>query len=329
MMDHQKFQFTNTIFFFNVAHVFHYHMIDYKKFFLYEIILVFLFIFITIFLSLYGINEKFVNIAKDKNFLILKYQKDKIYKKNNIDSIFFGDSSLGNAINIKLFNNITNSDAINVALSDSYGFAGQYNLLKIILETNKKQIKKIYIFNSFFFLNTDLEDEAYFISSSNILDFFEAKNKIQYLINYYKYFWKFITIKLNFNEFEYSVFEKNSLYKDFIKQKEEKKLSINIKKPTNLKNKLYYFSKLVDLSKENNIEIIVLKGPIYKNFFLDNQSKMINENFYEKFKKIKIIDEIVFLNENEVGDFPSHVDELYKDLFTKKYINILKKNNLL
>ena len=63
-MDHQKFQFTNTIFFFNVAHVFHYHMIDYKKFFLYEIILVFLFIFITILSIFIGNHIKWVGLSE-------------------------------------------------------------------------------------------------------------------------------------------------------------------------------------------------------------------------------------------------------------------------
>ena len=90
------------------------------------------------------------------------------------------------------------------------------------------------------------------------MDFFEAKNKIQYLINYYKYFWKFITIKLNFNEFEYSVFEKNSLYKDFIKQKEEKKLSINIWKFILLKVQITNKIKLLKYKMLNKSKKILL-----------------------------------------------------------------------
>lgn len=304
-------------------------MTDYQKFFLYNFLLIFLFILITILLSLYHINEKFVEISQDKNYLIFNYQKTKINNTRNIDTIFLGDSTLGNAINIELFDKITKLNSINLALNKSYGFAGQYNLLKRILLINKKKINKVYIINSLFFLDTDLEDEAFFVTSKNIFDFFESKNKIHFLLNYYKYFLKYIAILYNFDENEYKIFVNESISDDFIKQKKQQKLTIKINNLKNLDNKYYYFSKLVNLCKKNNIELFYLNGPIYKKFFLENQSKINNKIFYEKFTNITIIKDLVLLDKDKVGDFPTHVNKSFKDLITNEYIDILKLNELL
>ena len=91
----------------------------------------------------------------------------------------------------------------------------------------------------------------------------------------------------------------------------------------------YIGSNLLKHFKKNNIELFYLNGPIYKKFFLENQSKINNKIFYEKFTNITIIKDLVLLDKDKVGDFPTHVNKSFKDLITNEYIDILKLNELL
>ena len=46
--------------------------------------------------------KKYINITQDKNYLILAYQNKRILDETQAETIFLGDSSLGNTINEEL-----------------------------------------------------------------------------------------------------------------------------------------------------------------------------------------------------------------------------------
>ena len=61
-----------------------------------------MFLVISIYFSNIRINEKYINITQDKNYLILAYQNKRILDETQAETIFLGDSSLGNTINEEL-----------------------------------------------------------------------------------------------------------------------------------------------------------------------------------------------------------------------------------
>lgn len=60
--------------------------------------------------------------------LLLKHQEDKLASAQKIDTVFVGDSSLGNSIDAALFSDLTQHPSINLALTGRFGYAGSTNM---------------------------------------------------------------------------------------------------------------------------------------------------------------------------------------------------------
>jgi hypothetical protein len=68
------------------------------------------------------------------SLLVYHYQLDKLeHAPANVATVFVGDSSLGNAIDAKLFGELAGAPTLNLALTASYGYAGSYNMLRRVL----------------------------------------------------------------------------------------------------------------------------------------------------------------------------------------------------
>ena len=75
----------------------------------------------------------FKNLFFDDLFgyqILYNYQLKKLSTEEDVDTIFIGDSSLGNSINADLFSAQGATKALNLALTGNYGYAGSYNMLK-------------------------------------------------------------------------------------------------------------------------------------------------------------------------------------------------------
>lgn len=65
---------------------------------------------------------------------LLKYQLDKIEHATQIDTIFIGDSTLGNSVDARAFDALTGRRSLNLALTGLYGYAGSFNMLRRAVE---------------------------------------------------------------------------------------------------------------------------------------------------------------------------------------------------
>jgi hypothetical protein len=276
----------------------------------------------------FGFNESYIEKIKDTNYLIYNYQRKKIEDTTNLENIFLGDSSLGNAIDIDYFNAHNGNKSINLALNRIYGFAGQYNLLREVIKKNRN-IKKIFIVNSIFFLNSDSEDESFFLTSKNFGDFFIARNKISFITYSYKYWIKSLIVNYRYSENEYNNFFLKNINRDYIVQNKNLKFSEMIDE-INIKNidydkKYFYLKKIVSLCKDNGIDVFFFHGPLYSsdyNKYLDIIRS--NKIFYEKLN-IKYYPFFYKMKKDEIGDLPLHSNYKSKIIVTKAYINYLKK----
>jgi hypothetical protein len=67
----------------------------------------------------------------EASLLVYSYQLDKLeHATGDVATIFVGDSSLGNAIDAKLFGELEGAPAMNLALTATYGYSGSYNMLR-------------------------------------------------------------------------------------------------------------------------------------------------------------------------------------------------------
>ena len=60
--------------------------------------------------------------------ILNNYQIKKTQTLQNIDTVFVGDSSLGNALDAQHFSSLSGKDSVNLALTGLYGYA--YRLFK-------------------------------------------------------------------------------------------------------------------------------------------------------------------------------------------------------
>jgi hypothetical protein len=61
---------------------------------------------------------------------LLAYQLEKLDRSAGFDTVFVGDSSLGNAIDAGTFDRLTGRRSVNLALTGLFGYAGSYNMLR-------------------------------------------------------------------------------------------------------------------------------------------------------------------------------------------------------
>ena len=143
------------------------------SFFITFLSIISLFFSIIILLSYYNPKSKYLQVTSDKNILIYKYQSEKINseKINEVDTLYLGDSSLGNSINSSYINNTTDFNSLNLSLTKTYGFSGIYNLLIKYHKLKSNNIKNIVVMIGYDFLDSDFEEEGFYLSSNKIFSF--------------------------------------------------------------------------------------------------------------------------------------------------------------
>ena len=63
-------------------------------------------------------------------FDLYRYQQAKLRREGAVDTIFVGDSSLGNAIDASYWSDLSGNSTLNLALAGSFGYPGYYNVLR-------------------------------------------------------------------------------------------------------------------------------------------------------------------------------------------------------
>lgn len=284
------------------------------------VILCLVFLSFSLYLSNIKINKKFVNSSLDLNYLILSYQYNRIQNETQLSSIFIGDSSLGNTIDEDLMTELFKSKTKNYALNEIYGLSGQYNLLKEILKNNKK-INTVYLFTSIYFINSNNDSEAFFLTSDSIFDLLKAYNKIDFITFQFKYLIKFLIANFEFKTEEYNKFKNDNIKANYIKQNNSQNLLIPHQKKLNLKEKKYYLNMIKKLCDEKKIKLKIIKGPVFDQTY--ENSKIFVKNFEKLFENDDLNKTQIFLNDKQVGDQIMHPSPNYKKDLTKKYYNLI------
>ena len=280
------------------------------KFFQY----VLFFIFIYFFTQLFIIQFSKFKGYKTLNNLLLENRIVKINNSKNVKTIFFGDSSLGNAIDEDLFSKISGKQTINLALSGSYSFGGAYGLLE---NFKKDGVENIYIMSSLHIWRRSPSNAAYNKVKSQ-------KNIFLKEINYIKMNLNPKSIKKKFNYLRNKQnFNNDTFENDYIKQSESnfiitKFYSVN-------KKKIYFLKKIFEFCKLNNINCKHYHGPIVQ-FHCENEESIDYINNVNKLletEKIQFQKNLNCMEDYKLGDGDDHIAPKYKKDFTKIFYNQL------
>lgn len=258
------------------------------------------------------------------------YQLDKITQAENVETVFIGDSSLGNAINAELYTELSGSKAINISLTGIYGYAGSYNMMKKVIS---QETKNVVLMQTLDILKREVSYEGYLMTLGNLDDVMELsyveRNKLL------SSFFKLVTSPDNLYKIIESYFKKKSLGEiienDYVKQGAP--LKIGDHRGFSLranKDKTYFIRKIIAYCKNNNINLTYTHGPIHETIGRQS-SEYINKingyltqlNNHDTTPNLTIITDIILIDDLHIGDNRDHVHPNYKNLYTEKYFKLI------
>jgi len=264
-------------------------------------------------------------------FLFL-HQKNKIEKSHHIDSVFIGDSSLGNAIDAKYFSDLSSKKTINLALTGKFGYAGSYNMLKRAFRQNP-EIKNAYIMQTVDMYLRPISYTGYLLTAETIKDYTELN-----IIEFLKLIKAGLSLSKNVkykikdlfkNELnESSTDQKSMISDDYIKQGPAVDFSkdtefLKIKKISG--DRFIFLEKIKDFAKTNHINLIYLHGPYLQKRLKKSESYIEFINQKIKDLDILLIDQLLGIKNGENGDTEDHIRPDLKKQYTKNYWELINR----
>ena len=232
---------------------------------------------------------------------LIDFQLTKIVDQKGSSIYFMGDSSCGNAINVKLFKR----NVVNLSLTGGFISCGSLELLKFLIQQNKK-IEKIYFMYTLDGFNRNKQTEYVIFERDFYVDFFLKSQ------NFKKNIKNFLGIKSPVIQLDDFYIKQGNK----ITRLETRKY---IKSNISLDNEIC-IKEIVELCKINKINYSFLIGPNYN--YLDEESLMSINDFFNQ-NRINFEPSYYLLNAENIGDSNDHISREYNYQSTNFYKQIL------
>ena len=249
------------------------------------------------------------------------------------NTIFIGDSSLGNSINARWVSDKTDTKAINIALTAIYGYAGSYNMLKKAIKSSN-QYKHVVIMHTPGIHASDVSYKGYLYTINDWDDIFELDFHHAYKLFKNGFLDSNPELKSVIGYISDDLFSERKptsydhlLFNDFFKQGEKVDFDTSMIKYFSpeelLVEKFYFLKKIKELCDQKELKLTYVHGPLFdkavpKSF---DFIKAINQNILAL--DINIIDTLFSIPNHELGDFENHILPEYKTLYTEKYADLI------
>jgi len=100
---------------------------------------------------------------------LLAYQLEKLDRSAGLDTVFVGDSSLGNAIDTETFDRLTGRRSANLALTGLFGYAGSYNMIRRAVE-KEPGLRTVVVVQAADMMSRADDLRGYVLSTPRVLD---------------------------------------------------------------------------------------------------------------------------------------------------------------
>jgi hypothetical protein len=253
---------------------------------------------------------------------LYEYQTNKLAHET-AETIFVGDSSLGNAIDAELWTSLSGQPSLNLALTGNYGFAGSYNFIQRTMKHNK--LRNVIVMNTPTVMTARFAENA-FAATRNPDELTRSERLQQYL----KDTFNFTELKEASNWLRRLIqrrlprdIDEVVIEHDYIKQGPPTLnrlplgfFSRNGIKPENME----YLRKIGELCREQRLNCLYVHGPI------DNGACRESQEYFKAVTALiattgvrLVFDMPMCMLPDEIGDSDSHVNPRYKSEFTRRY----------
>ena len=248
--------------------------------------------------------------------------------ERNIETVFVGDSSLGNSINAKLFSVLSGTKTVNIALNGHYGFAGSYNMLRRAVSKHKDSIERVIVMHTVDMMKRPISYVGYLLTVGGVSDVFGLQKKERGEV--IRAFYNFVLSPSNVAAIGRSLLGKSvvrPIENDYIKQQDvfdRRSASNIILRPPLEERKAFFLRKLIEYSKERSIDVIYVHGPLWKPIV--DASKEYLRTLNKELSKYDmiLIENVLAIGDEELGDSEDHVAPAFKDMYTSKYYDLLE-----
>jgi len=262
----------------------------------------------------------------------LKYQELLEYQQSKLDqplpkTIFVGDSSLGNAIDVDVWRELTGELALNLALTGKYGYAGSLGMMREAVQAGG--VESIVIFQTASMMKRAVNERAE-----------DAVRRFRWDVASIKRWWlnnmNLATVPLTFRNSLRSIRESLGLREaeqptviqnDYVAQgppvsdfSRYKPLSLEYFDP----KKIGYLKKISRFCVDHGVSCVYVHGPLEESMCLASDGFFDQVNMLISEAGLSVVESSpVCIPVSQLGDGEDHVLPEFKAKFTRKYAEIL------
>jgi hypothetical protein len=265
-----------------------------------------------------------LGLVEVANHEIYGYQRDKIGAARNIDIAFVGDSSLGNAIDAALFSKLSGANAVNLALTGSYGSGGAYNMTYKVLQQHTPRLivvmqsidvmRRKEAFPGFYF--SAEPSQLLTTSPVRILELYFSLKTARRVI---EQLWKHGLAKPS------QLFENDYIAQTSVLSPAAE-LGMNPLLPNMVTQaQLDYVGQIAELCRRHGTHCVYAYGPIYDGYCTQAGEYVAKVESGVRATGLPIVAGTpLCIPEGELGDTVDHVRPDLKDAYTRRYFDLLR-----
>ena len=261
---------------------------------------------------------------------LYRYQQEKIAGRAGLDTVLIGDSSLGNAVDARHFSQCASVNAANLALTGIHGYAGSYNILKQV-HRRHPNLRYVVVMQTLDISLRDTAYQGYLRTMAHRRDFLELSVPEQYRLihtvlsavpgevrSLLKVRWR--------EQVRGAVARDIDPQSDYIGQ-EPRRFSAGTETPLPCRginpDKTRFLRKIVTYASSRGIGLVYLHGPLYEERVRLSGEYVRRVNSQIQATGIDLVQEVVAVPEEDLGDGADHIRPGKKLEYTRRYCDLL------
>jgi len=267
---------------------------------------------------------------------IVRYQMAKLGDPSaaDVETIILGDSSTGNALDAKLFSEISGLHTLNLSLTGRFGFEGGVNLLRYA-DARAPALKNVLVIYTLDIWRRPFEEQAYFetlrytgsdvnrywLAAPGWDDYFDYAMDLKRVRKFLEamFLGRQADIPVD-PEIDYVPQGMKKVSNDLLIVPADERLSRDIHP-----DKKQWFTALADFCYQRELNCIYMHGPIHTTVF-ENSPEAIGgiNDLIENTRGMIALDTVLHYGNTFMGDSIDHIDPSVKGAVTREYYILVK-----
>ena len=276
-----------------------------------------LFLIIYLFLVVLAAKSIFIEHSGIHNYLY-RYQVEKIHSSSDCNTIFIGDSSLGNAINSDHFAEMSGLSSMNLALTGDYGYAGSYNMLKKA-HSYHPDLRNVIVMHTVDMSTRGVSFGGYAKTITNLRDIIELSFRDMKIV--LPMLFDLSDVHLA-EQYDYASY----ISHDYVRQGGKNDFEgheIEITENKLNRNKGYFLKKIVAYCDVNDLNLVYVHGPLYDGSLSLSGQFIQAANHSISSTGIELAELAIGVPNAKLGDSDDHVNPQFKDEYTSIYYRLI------